>query len=73
MDKIDKEVLIIFEESTHMPKLEFIKENIKTNKLFKRLIKLCIQFKIKLYEPIEDRWLVRSKEKIIKKLLSKKE
>lgn len=66
MDKIDKELIILFEESIHKPKLEYIRENIKLNKLFKRLIKLCIQFKIKLYEPIDDRWIVRSKEKIIK-------
>ena len=44
MDKIDKELIILFEESTHKPKLEYIRENLKINKLFKRLIKLCIQF-----------------------------
>lgn len=72
MDKIDKELIILFEESIHKPKLEYIRENLKTNKLFKRLIKLCIQFKIKLYEPIDDRWIVRSKEKIIKNCYQKR-
>jgi hypothetical protein len=72
MDKLDKELLILIEESTYSPKLEFIKENIKTNKLFKRLIKLCIQFKIKLYESMENRWIVRSKEKIIKNCYQKR-
>jgi len=72
MDKIDKELLILFEESTYTPKLEYIKENIKTGKLFKRLVKLCIQFKIKLYESMENRWVIRSKEKIIKNCYQKR-
>ena len=72
MDKIDKELVILFEESIHKPKLEYIRENLKLNKLFKRLIKLCIQFKIKLHEPIDDRWIVRNKEKIIKNCYQKR-
>lgn len=66
MDKFDKELLVLFEESQHVPKLENIKNMMKTNKLFKKLIKLCVQFKIKLYDMIDDRYIVRSKEKIIK-------
>lgn len=66
MDKLDKEINIIFEESDKQPKLDNIKENLKHHKLFKKLIKLCIQFKIKLYELMEDRYVVRNLEKIIK-------
>jgi len=66
MDKLDKELIIIFDESNIQPKLDNLKENIKHHKMFKKLIKLCIQFKIKLYELMEDRYVVRNIEKIIK-------
>ena len=72
MDKLDKELIIIFEESEIQPKLDFLKENLKHHKIFKKLIKLCIQFKIKLYELLEDRYIVRNLEKIIKKKHLKK-
>jgi len=66
MDKLDKELIGVFEESEKTPKLDNLKENLKHHKLFKKLIKLCIQFKIKLYELMEDRYVVRNLEKIIK-------
>lgn len=66
MDKLDKEILVIFEGSTIHPKLDNLKDNLKHHKLFKKLIKLCIQFRIKLYELMEDRYVVRNLEKIIK-------
>lgn len=72
MDKFDKELLILFEESSFLPNLEIIKDNIKTNKLFKKLIKLCLQFKIKLYETIDNRCIARSKEKIIRNCYQKR-
>jgi hypothetical protein len=72
MDKFDKELLVLFEESKYAPNLENIKNIIKTNKLFKKLIKLCIQFRIKIYDMIDDRYIVRSKEKIIKNCYQKR-
>jgi len=76
MDKLDKELYVLFEESDQtknvIPKLNFIKENLKHHKLFKKLIKLCSQFKIKLYELMEDRYVVRSLEKIIKSCYQKR-
>jgi len=42
MDKLDKELVILFEESEIKPKLDFLKENLKYHRLFKKLIKLCI-------------------------------
>jgi hypothetical protein len=66
MDKLDKELYNLFDESEKKPKLDFIKENLKHHKNFKKLIKLCIQYKIKLYELMEDRYVVRTLEKIIK-------
>jgi hypothetical protein len=72
MDKLDKELLILFEESDKLPKLDNLKENMKHHKVFKKLIKLCIQFKIKLYELLEDRYIVRNLEKIIKNCYQKR-
>jgi hypothetical protein len=72
MDKLDNELNLLFVESDKVPKLNFIKENLKHHKLFKKLIKLCIQFKIKLYELMEDRYVVRSLEKIIKNCYQKR-
>jgi len=72
MDKLDKELYILFEESEIKPKFEFLKENLKHHKLFKKLIKLCLQFKIKLYELMEDRYIVRNIEKIIKNCYQKR-
>jgi len=72
MDKLDTELNLLFVESDKVPKLNFIKENLKHHKLFKKLIKLCIQFKIKLYELMEDRYVVRSLEKIIKNCYQKR-
>ena len=72
MDKLDKELNGLFEESDKPPKLNFIKENLKHHKMFKKLIKLCLQFKIKLYELMEDRYVVRSLEKIIKSCYQKR-
>ena len=72
MDKLDKELLVLFEESNIKPKLDFLKENLKHHRLFKKLIKLCIQFKIKLYELLEDRYVVRTMEKIIKTCYQKR-
>jgi hypothetical protein len=72
MDKLDKELNILFEDSEKIPKLNFIKENLKHHKLFKKLIKLCVQYKIKLYELLEDRYVVRNLEKIIKSCYQKR-
>jgi len=72
MDKLDKELIIIFDESENQPKLEILKENLKHHKMFKKLIRLCIQFKIKLYEIMEDRYVVRNLEKIIKNCYQKR-
>lgn len=72
MDKLDKELYILFEESEIKPKFDFLKENLKHHKLFKKLIKLCLQFKIKLYELMEDRYVVRSLEKIIRMCYQKR-
>jgi hypothetical protein len=72
MDNLDKELLVLFEESDITPKFNFLKENIKHHRLFKKLIKLCIQYKIKLYELLEDRYTVRSLEKIIKNCYQKR-
>jgi len=72
MDKLDIELNLLFVDSDISPKLNFIKENLKHHKLFKKLIKLCIQFKIKLYELMEDRYVVRSLEKIIKNCYQKR-
>ena len=66
MDNLDTDLLILFDESDIKPKLNYLKENYKHNKLFKKLIRLCMQFKIKLYELMEDRYVVRNLEKIIK-------
>jgi hypothetical protein len=72
MDKLDKELNILFEDSEKIPKLNFIKENLKHHKLFKKLIKLCIKYKIKLYELLEDRYVVRNLEKVIKNCYQKR-
>ena len=72
MDKLDKELNELFEDSDKVPKLTFIKENLKHHRLFKKLIKLCLQFKIKLYELMEDRYVVRNLEKIIKNCYQKR-
>jgi hypothetical protein len=72
MDKLDKELNGLFEESDTLPKLNFLKENLKHHRLFKKLIKLCLQFKIKLYELLEDRYVVRNLEKIIKNCYQKR-
>ena len=72
MEKLDKELIIIFDESENQPKLENLKENLKHHKMFKKLIRLCIQFKIKLYEIMEDRYVVRNLEKIIKNCYQKR-
>jgi hypothetical protein len=72
MDKLDKELNNLFEDSDNPPKLNYIKENIKHHKLFKKLVKLCIQYKIKLYELMEDRYIVRNIEKIIKNCYQKR-
>jgi hypothetical protein len=72
MDKLDKELNILFEDSDKQPKLNYIKENLKHHKIFKKLIKLCVQFKIKLYELMEDRFVVRNLEKIIKNCYQKR-
>ena len=66
MDNLDTDLLILFDESDIKPKLNYLKENYKHNKLFKKLVRLCMQFKIKLYELMEDRYVVRNLEKIIK-------
>jgi hypothetical protein len=72
MEKLDKELNVLFEESDKPPKLNYIKENLKHHKMFKKLIKLCVQFKIKLYEIMEDRYIVRNIEKIIKNCYQKR-
>lgn len=72
MDKLDKELNTLFEDSDNPPKLNYIKENIKHHKLFKKLVKLCIQYKIKLYELMEDRYIVRNIEKVIKNCYQKR-
>jgi hypothetical protein len=72
MDNLEKELLVLFEESSSLPKLNYLKDNLKTNKLFRKVIKLCIQFKIKLFETMDDRWIVKSKEKIIKSCYQKR-
>ena len=72
MDNLEKELLVLFEESSSLPKLNYLKDNLKTNKLFRKVIKLCIQFKIKLFESMDDRWIVKSKEKIIKSCYQKR-
>ena len=66
MDNLDTDLLILFDESDIKPKLNYLKENYKHNKLFKKLVRLCMQFKIKLYELLEDRFVVKNLEKIIK-------
>ena len=72
MDKSDKELLLLFEESDNIPKLNYIKENIKHHKIFKKFIKICIDFKIKLYDVIDDRYIVKNKEKLIKSVFQKR-
>ena len=72
MDKLDKELLLLFEESDNIPKLNYIKENLKHHKLFKKFVKICIDFKIKLFEVIEDRYIVKNKEKLIKSVFQKR-
>ena len=54
MDNGNKELLILFDESTYIPKLTFIKQNLKNDRLFKKFIKLCINFNIKLFEIINN-------------------
>ena len=71
MDKLDKELLLLFEESDNIPKLNYIKENLKHHKLFKKFVKICIDFKIKLFDVIEDRYIVKNKEKLIKSVFQK--
>jgi len=66
MNNLDIDLLILFDESDIKPKLNYLKENYKHNKLFKKLVRLCMQFKIKLYELLEDRFVVKNLEKIIK-------
>jgi hypothetical protein len=60
MDNLDTDLLILFDESDIKPKLNYLKENYKHNKSFKKLVRLCMQFKIKLYELMEDRYVVRN-------------
>ena len=72
MDKLDKELLLLFEESDNIPKLNYIKENLKHHKLFKKFVKICIDFKIKLFDVIEDRYIVKNKEKLIKSVFQKR-
>ena len=72
MDKLDKELLLLFEESDNIPKLNYIKENLKHHKLFKKFVKICIDFKIKLFDVIDDRYIVKNKEKLIKSVFQKR-
>jgi len=72
MDNGNKELLILFDESIHIPKLTFIKQNLKNDRLFKKFIKLCINFNIKLFEVMDDRYITKSKEKIIKSCYQKR-
>ena len=72
MDKLDKELTLLFEESDNTPKLNYIKENLKHHRAFKKFIKICIDFKIKLFDVIEDRYIVKSKEKLIKSVFQKR-
>ena len=72
MDKLDKELLLLFEESDNIPKFNYIKENLKHHKVFKKFIKICLDFKIKLFDVIEDRYIVKNKEKLIKSVFQKR-
>jgi hypothetical protein len=72
MDNSNKELLVLFDESIHLPKLIYIKQNLKVDRLFKKFIKLCINFNIKLYEIMDDRYVSKSKEKIIKSCYQKR-
>jgi len=72
MDNGNKELLILFDESTYIPKLTFIKQNLKNDRLFKKFIKLCINFNIKLFEIMDDRYITKSKEKIIRSCYQKR-
>lgn len=72
MDNLDKQLLLLFEESDNNPKLTYIKENIKHHLTFKKFIKICIDFKIKLFDLMDDRYVVRSKEKLIKSCYQKR-
>jgi hypothetical protein len=72
MDNLDKQLLLLFEESEYKPNLTFIKENIKHHLTFKKYIKLCIDFNIKLFDIMDNRYIVRSKEKLIKSCYQKR-
>jgi len=72
MDNLDKQLLLLFEESNNSPILTYIKENIKHHLTFKKFIKICIDFKIKLFDIMDDRYVVRSKEKLIKSCYQKR-
>jgi hypothetical protein len=72
MDNANKELLVLFDESNYIPKLIYIKQNIKYDRLFKKFVKLCINFNIKLFEIMDDRYVTKSKEKIIKSCYEKR-
>ena len=36
MDKLDKELSNLFEDSEYLPKLSYLKDNLKTHRLFKK-------------------------------------
>jgi hypothetical protein len=72
MDNLDKQLLLLFEESEYKPNLTHIKENVKHHLLFKKYIKLCIDFNIKLFDIMDNRYIVRSKEKLIKSCYQKR-
>jgi hypothetical protein len=72
MDKLDKELSYLFEESQYLPKLSFLKDNLKTHRLFKKFIKYCIDFRIKLFEIMDDRYVTKSKENIIRSCYQKR-
>jgi hypothetical protein len=72
MDNSDKQLLLLFEESEYKPSLAFIKDNAKCHLTFRKYIKLCSDFNIKLFEIMDDRYVVRSKEKLIKSCYQKR-
>ena len=72
MDKLDKELSNLFEDSEYLPKLSYLKDNLKTHRLFKKFIKFCIDFRIKLFVIMGDRYVTKSKENIIKSCYQKR-
>jgi hypothetical protein len=72
MDNSNKELLVLFELSEYLPKINYIKQNLKVDRLFKKFIKLCINFNIKLFDSINDRYITKTKEKIIKNCFQKR-